>query len=42
LDGQAEAGEQNMASVLDGDFVVVDIPEVTEEVDVETGEIVTQ
>jgi recombination protein RecT len=40
LDGQAEAGEQNMASVLDGDFVVMDQAEMMESVDVETGEIV--
>ena len=46
LDGQAEAGEQNMASVLDGDFVVVDeaapVESITDGVDVETGEILTE
>lgn len=40
LDGQADAGEQDMSGVLDGDFVVMDVPEVTETVDAETGEIV--
>jgi recombination protein RecT len=39
LDGQAEAGEQNMASVLDGDFVVMDQAEMMESVDEATGEI---
>lgn len=43
LDGQAEAGEQNMAGVLDGDFVVVDesapVEAITDGVDTETGEI---
>jgi recombination protein RecT len=41
LDGQADAGEQDMAGVLDGDFVVVDEPTPAPEgVDGETGEIV--
>jgi recombination protein RecT len=39
LDGQADAGEQDMAGVLDGDFVVVDESPVIETVDVVTGEI---
>ena len=39
LDGQADAGEQDMPGVLDGDFVLMDAPEVRESVDQETGEI---
>lgn len=39
LDGQADAGEQNMAGVIDGDFVVVDSESSIETVDTETGEI---
>ena len=39
LDGQADAGEQDMAGVLDGDFVVVDESPVVETVDETTGEI---